>query len=34
MTNPVDPALRPDLIVLLGDQVYADETSVFPIRCP
>jgi PhoD-like phosphatase len=27
MTDPVDPALRPDLIVLLGDQVYADKTS-------
>jgi hypothetical protein len=27
MTNPADPALRPDLVVLLGDQVYADKTS-------
>jgi hypothetical protein len=27
MTAPADPALRPDLIVLLGDQVYADNTS-------
>jgi hypothetical protein len=27
MTDPQDPTLRPDLIVLLGDQVYADKTS-------
>jgi hypothetical protein len=27
MTAPLDPDRRPDLIVLLGDQVYADETS-------
>jgi hypothetical protein len=27
MTDPRDPQLRPDLLVLLGDQVYADETS-------
>nr|BFE68456.1 hypothetical protein GCM10020092_017570 [Actinoplanes digitatis] len=27
MTDPRDPDLRPDLIVLLGDQVYADNTS-------
>ncbi len=27
MTDPQDPELRPDLIVLLGDQVYADKTS-------
>ncbi|GID25736.1 alkaline phosphatase D family protein [Paractinoplanes brasiliensis] len=27
MTDPQNPELRPDLIVLLGDQVYADETS-------
>jgi hypothetical protein len=27
MTDPDDPALRPDLVVLLGDQVYADKTS-------
>jgi PhoD-like phosphatase len=27
MTDPGDPELRPDLIVLLGDQVYADNTS-------
>ncbi|BCJ54688.1 alkaline phosphatase [Actinoplanes sp. NBRC 14428] len=27
MTAPRDPDLRPDLIVLLGDQVYADKTS-------
>jgi hypothetical protein len=27
MADPADPALRPDLIVLLGDQVYADNTS-------
>src|SRR3954469_15289239 len=27
MADPSDPDLRPDLIVLLGDQVYADETS-------
>ncbi|WP_433297048.1 alkaline phosphatase D family protein [Actinoplanes sp. CA-030573] len=27
MTDPADPGLRPDLIVLLGDQVYADNTS-------
>ena len=27
MTDPQDPSLRPDLIVLLGDQVYADKTS-------
>jgi hypothetical protein len=27
MTDPRDPQLRPDLIVLLGDQVYADNTS-------
>ncbi|MET8152395.1 alkaline phosphatase D family protein [Actinoplanes sp. NPDC049668] len=27
MTDPRDPELRPDLIVLLGDQVYADNTS-------
>lgn len=27
MTSPGDPELRPDLIVLLGDQVYADKPS-------
>ena len=27
MVDPQDPELRPDLIVLLGDQVYADKTS-------
>ncbi|GAA2544889.1 alkaline phosphatase D family protein [Winogradskya consettensis] len=27
MTDPHDPQLRPDLMVLLGDQVYADNTS-------
>ncbi|MFI7600784.1 alkaline phosphatase D family protein [Actinoplanes sp. NPDC049681] len=27
MADPQDPDLRPDLIVLLGDQVYADKTS-------
>ena len=27
MADPANPALRPDLIVLLGDQVYADNTS-------
>jgi len=27
MVDPADPARRPDLIVLLGDQVYADNTS-------
>jgi hypothetical protein len=27
MTDPENPDLRPDLIVLLGDQVYADKTS-------
>jgi PhoD-like phosphatase len=27
MADPADPDLRPDLIVLLGDQVYADNTS-------
>ena len=27
MADPDDPGLRPDLIVLLGDQVYADNTS-------
>lgn len=27
MTNPVDPDLRPDMILLLGDQVYADKPS-------
>ena len=27
MADPGDPELRPDLIVLLGDQVYADNTS-------
>jgi hypothetical protein len=27
MADPGDPARRPDLIVLLGDQVYADKTS-------
>jgi PhoD-like phosphatase len=27
MADPADPGLRPDLIVLLGDQVYADNTS-------
>ncbi|MEV4352408.1 alkaline phosphatase D family protein [Actinoplanes sp. NPDC049596] len=27
MKDPQDPELRPDLIVLLGDQVYADKTS-------
>ncbi|MFF5293441.1 alkaline phosphatase D family protein [Paractinoplanes globisporus] len=27
MGDPGDPELRPDLIVLLGDQVYADNTS-------
>ena len=27
MTDPADPGLRPDLIVLLGDQVYADQPS-------
>jgi hypothetical protein len=27
MADPGDPVLRPDLIVLLGDQVYADNTS-------
>lgn len=27
MTDPRDPQLRPDLLVLLGDQVYADNTS-------
>jgi len=27
MADPDDPDLRPDLIVLLGDQVYADKTS-------
>jgi hypothetical protein len=27
MARPDDPACRPDLLVLLGDQVYADETS-------
>ncbi|OJF13701.1 alkaline phosphatase D family protein [Couchioplanes caeruleus] len=27
MTDPGDPDLRPDLVVLLGDQVYADKTS-------
>ncbi|HEV8172199.1 MAG TPA: alkaline phosphatase D family protein [Actinoplanes sp.] len=27
MTDPENPGLRPDLIVLLGDQVYADKTS-------
>ena len=27
MTDPGHPGLRPDLIVLLGDQVYADNTS-------
>jgi hypothetical protein len=27
MTHPDDPERRPDLIVLLGDQVYADNTS-------
>src|SRR3954463_8477020 len=27
MAAPQTPALRPDLIVLLGDQVYADKTS-------
>ena len=27
MTDPRDPQLRPDLIALLGDQVYADNTS-------
>ena len=27
MTDPRSPDLRPDLIVLLGDQVYADKTS-------
>ncbi|GAA2657262.1 alkaline phosphatase D family protein [Paractinoplanes durhamensis] len=27
MTDPKNPDLRPDLIVLLGDQVYADNTS-------
>ncbi|MEV6601828.1 alkaline phosphatase D family protein [Actinoplanes sp. NPDC051346] len=27
MTDPSNPRLRPDLVVLLGDQVYADKTS-------
>ncbi|MEV8510528.1 alkaline phosphatase D family protein [Actinoplanes sp. NPDC051475] len=27
MADPRDPDLRPDLIVLLGDQIYADKTS-------
>lgn len=27
MTDPENPDLRPDLILLLGDQVYADKTS-------
>ncbi|GGQ37782.1 alkaline phosphatase D family protein [Couchioplanes azureus] len=27
MTDPAGPELRPDLMVLLGDQVYADKTS-------
>jgi hypothetical protein len=27
MADPADPGRRPDLIVLLGDQVYADKTS-------
>ncbi len=27
MQRPDDPACRPDLLVLLGDQVYADKTS-------
>jgi hypothetical protein len=27
MADPEDPGRRPDLLVLLGDQVYADETS-------
>ncbi|WP_306203843.1 alkaline phosphatase D family protein [Actinoplanes sp. RD1] len=27
MTDPRDPRLRPDVIALLGDQVYADNTS-------
>ncbi|MFI5931323.1 alkaline phosphatase D family protein [Actinoplanes sp. NPDC051494] len=27
MTDPHNPDLRPDLVVLLGDQVYADNTS-------